>query len=337
MLCAGLGTRLRPFTEHVPKPLLPVMGVPVFAYAVEQARAAGVSQWVANVHHLPQKMEDGLRAWFSSLSSEDRTSDFSLSISDESRKLLGSAGGIIQARTQLGEGPFFCLNADVLSEADLKRLAKTHQELRRKFDVKMTLLLGRAPRAGMYRRLRTDARMERLSALDERRAQKGEWFFTGTSVIETSALDPFKPGEEADFVASLLRPWLQEGKVGVALQSVADPVWLDVGDPTVWSEAHFELMDRMETRGLPQVWEAMLRRKCRRLAPSIWVDHRLVLPTSLSAHSPCFRGEWGEGAMACPETLGAFSVSYGSDSAPSKTVSLLDQQASISGLSGLKS
>ena len=58
ILGAGLGTRLRPLTQNLPKPLLPVGGRPIITYAMEHLRAAGVERFIINTHHCPEKYRE---------------------------------------------------------------------------------------------------------------------------------------------------------------------------------------------------------------------------------------------------------------------------------------
>src|SRR5688500_7784184 len=98
LMTAGLGTRLRPFTEIAPKHLLPVMGVPMAQFAVDLLARFGVSRIVCNVHHRADLAVPALKAL-------EHGPGTSIEISDESQLLLGSAGGIRKALPLLGRDP----------------------------------------------------------------------------------------------------------------------------------------------------------------------------------------------------------------------------------------
>ena len=102
VLAAGLGTRLRPITNTIPKPLVLVAGKTLLDRGLDALAAAGVEAAVVNVHHFPDQIRRHVQS---------RTVPRIL-ISDESAELLGSAGGIVKALPQLGDGPFYLLNAD---------------------------------------------------------------------------------------------------------------------------------------------------------------------------------------------------------------------------------
>lgn len=102
VLAAGLGTRMRPLTARVPKPLVPVGGQPLIAHAFDRLRAAGVQHAVVNVHYLPEQIE----AWCATVATP------AITLSDERGVILDTGGGIARALPQLGQTPFFVLNSD---------------------------------------------------------------------------------------------------------------------------------------------------------------------------------------------------------------------------------
>lgn len=103
VLAAGLGTRLRPLTDTVPKPLVPVAGQTLLDWALDRLADAGVGRAVVNLHHLGDKIEAHL---------EDRARPM-IAFSREAER-LETGGGIARALPMLGAGPFFAVNADVL-------------------------------------------------------------------------------------------------------------------------------------------------------------------------------------------------------------------------------
>lgn len=102
VLAAGLGKRMRPITDTMPKPMVSVAGKPLLDHALDALAAFGVRQTVVNVHYLAQQIEHHVA---------DRTAP-SVIISDERAVLLDSGGGVKKAIRSLPDGPFFILNAD---------------------------------------------------------------------------------------------------------------------------------------------------------------------------------------------------------------------------------
>jgi NDP-sugar pyrophosphorylase family protein len=103
ILAAGLGTRLRPLTDHVPKPLSPLGDATPLALAVQAVRGAGVTEVVANAHYHAEAVAGACRELGIGCSVEER--------------LLGTAGGLTKARAMLGAGDVLVWNADVYAPA----------------------------------------------------------------------------------------------------------------------------------------------------------------------------------------------------------------------------
>ena len=112
ILCAGLGTRLRPLTDMRAKPMVPVGDAPAVAHVAARVRLAALSRIVVNVHHRPEDV----RAWAEAES---------ILVSHE-RELLGTAGGLARAELLLGEGAVLVWNGDILSELDPRALLDAH-------------------------------------------------------------------------------------------------------------------------------------------------------------------------------------------------------------------
>jgi N-acetyl-alpha-D-muramate 1-phosphate uridylyltransferase len=118
VLAAGLGKRMRPLTDVMPKPLVEVAGKPLLDWGLDHLIEAGVQKAVVNVHYLASQIEEHL----------SRRNGLAFRISDERAALLESGGGIINALPLLGSDPFFLINSDTFwlddGEANLVRLAK---------------------------------------------------------------------------------------------------------------------------------------------------------------------------------------------------------------------
>ncbi|MER9230734.1 nucleotidyltransferase family protein [Mesorhizobium sp. M0622] len=116
VLAAGLGKRMRPITETMPKPLIKVAGKALLDWGLDSLAEAGVAKAVVNVHYLPQQIMDHVA----------KRSVPKIVISDESSGLLDSAGGIVKALPSL-RAPFYVLNADTFwidsGVSNLRRLA----------------------------------------------------------------------------------------------------------------------------------------------------------------------------------------------------------------------
>ena len=117
IFAAGLGTRLKPFTDHMPKALVPVAGKPMLEHVILKLKSFGVDELVINVHHFAQQIIDFLK--------EKDHFGIKIWISDETEELLETGGGIKKAAPFFDE-PFLVHNADILSNVDLKAMYDYH-------------------------------------------------------------------------------------------------------------------------------------------------------------------------------------------------------------------
>ncbi len=119
VFAAGLGTRLRPLTDTMPKALVPVAGKPLLWHVLNKLSAAGYERVVVNVHHFAQQIVDYLAV-----------NDFGMDvrISDESEQLLETGGGVKHARPLFSDdSPVLIHNVDILSNVDFGWLARQHE------------------------------------------------------------------------------------------------------------------------------------------------------------------------------------------------------------------
>ena len=117
IFAAGLGTRLKPLTDHMPKALVPVAGKPMLEHVIGKLKATGFDEVVINVHHFADQIIDFLK--------EKDNFGIRIWISDESEELLDTGGGIKKAAPYFDE-PFLVHNADILSNIDLKAMYNYH-------------------------------------------------------------------------------------------------------------------------------------------------------------------------------------------------------------------
>src|ERR1700749_4856675 len=104
VLAAGLGLRMRPLTDRMPKPLIPVAGRPLLDHVLDKLGDAGVTEAVVNVHYLGEQI-------IQHVASRKRPR---VIISDERKHVLGTGGGVVKALPLLGDAPFFHVNSDTM-------------------------------------------------------------------------------------------------------------------------------------------------------------------------------------------------------------------------------
>lgn len=121
IFAAGKGTRLKPFTDHHPKALAPVNGVPLLERNIRYLQSYGINDFVINIYHFGEQITDFLA----------RNDNFGarIEISDEKDELLETGGGLVFARHFLDHGEdFLIMNADILTDLNINEFVKFHKE-----------------------------------------------------------------------------------------------------------------------------------------------------------------------------------------------------------------
>jgi N-acetyl-alpha-D-muramate 1-phosphate uridylyltransferase len=216
VLAAGLGLRMRPLTERMPKPLVQVAGRPLLDHVLNKLGDAGVSEAVVNVHYLPEQIIDHVA---------DRKRPRVI-ISDERERVLGTGGGIVKALPLLGQTPFFLVNADTMwidgVRSNLARLAETFDPAR------MDILLLMAPTASSIGYDgRGDYGMLPDGALRKRREHQVVPFVYAGAAILSPSLFAEAPKGEFSLTKAFDAANEQERLFGLRL----DGTWMHVGTP----------------------------------------------------------------------------------------------------------
>lgn len=244
VLSAGLGTRLRPLTEHTAKPLVPVGDRPALAHVLDHLRAAGVPRVVVNAHHLASQVVAFARA---------QAGDVRVS---EEAELLGTAGGIAHARGLLGEGDVLVWNGDILADVDVGALVRAHESVATLVVQPLARGEGAVGLDGQGRVVRL--RTERFG--DETRGGQ----FLGIHVLGAALRERLvSPG---GLVEDVLVPALARGEVVRAFEFHG--AWHDIGTLESYREANLAWL---AARGLAS-WVA----PDARVASSVSLDRSLV-------------------------------------------------------------
>lgn len=222
VLGAGLGTRLRPLTDQLPKPLIPVHHRPLVVRAFEHLRAAGVKDFVVNTHHLPE-------AWPAAF--PDGTWQGGQVTFRHEPVLLETGGGLANVADLLEDGPFWVYNGDILTDVPLQPAWNAHLA---QGNLVTLLLRSDAP----VRNVAFDAAEGRV--LDLRNSlglnhpdQRG---FTGLYVVSPAFFRYLIPGKIESVVAGLLRAIAAGERIGGVPADRGQ--WLDLGDRSSYLAAH---------------------------------------------------------------------------------------------------
>ena len=216
VLAAGLGVRMRPLTDTLPKPLVVVAGQTLLDHVLDKLALAGVSEAVVNVHYLADQIIQHTAG---------RTRP-RVVISDERDQILGTGGGVVKALPLLGSAPFFHVNADTLWIDGVRRNLARMAEV---FDpVRMDILLLMAPTTSSIGYAGSgDYNMLPDGALRRRREhQVVPFVYAGAAILSPSA---FADAPKGEFSLTRIFDAANEKERLFGLR--LDGVWMHVGTP----------------------------------------------------------------------------------------------------------
>lgn len=216
VMAAGLGKRMRPLTDTVPKPLVRVAGKPLIDYSLDSLGDAGVARAVVNVHYLPDLLERHLAA---------RKAPPAITISDERDLLLETGGGMVKAQGLLPD-PFFCLNSDNIwtdpGESAFHALSRGW----RPAQMDGLLLLVPHGRAGNYAG-QGDFHLDAAGRISRRQGDApAPLIYTGIQIVSHRLL---RDAPEGPFSTNLL--WQRAIAEGRLFGIEHRGEWFEVGDP----------------------------------------------------------------------------------------------------------
>lgn len=226
ILAAGLGTRMRPLTDKIAKPALPVLNEPLIVRTLTALKRAGVTEVMINLHHRPDTIKAAIPP--GNLGLKIRYS--------REPAILGTGGALKKVRAWLGRDAFLLVNGDVIFDFDLKRLIESHK----KTGALATLALKPNTDLKRYRPVISDRAGRILSIRGQPKGHKGMVsLFASVHVLDPVILPRLPPGP-SDTVGDLYIPLLREG---AHLQGVRQTgVWHDLGSPSGYLRAQIRLL-----------------------------------------------------------------------------------------------
>ncbi len=232
VLCAGLGTRLRPLTDLLPKPAVPLCGLPLVRYALALLAGAGVGRALVNVHHLPDAMDASARASAQALGLE-------LAVAREP-VITGTGGALRAAREALaGASAIVVMNGDILFDLDVGEALAAH----RASGALATMVLMRMPDGARYAAVETDpsGAVRRIAGrFGPGGATLHPWHFTGVHVVSSALLEHIPDSPlELDVNRHVYPPLMASGLVR---GHVVNGGWSDLGTPADYLAANRDVL-----------------------------------------------------------------------------------------------
>ncbi|HNW50666.1 MAG TPA: nucleotidyltransferase family protein [Prolixibacteraceae bacterium] len=222
VFAAGLGTRLKPLTDHCPKALVRLNGQPLLWHTIHFLKKQGIDEVVVNVHHFARMIKEYIE-----------TEEFGIPvhISDESDELLDTGGGLLKARQFLeGSEPFVACNVDIITAVDLKKVIEYHKQNRpiatlvvRDRETSRYFLFDEKMELTGWRNRSTGEIINARQALSE-----NQLAFSGIQVISPSIFDLIAEKGKFSVVPLYLRLAKEHKILGYCDTS---DFWLDLGKP----------------------------------------------------------------------------------------------------------
>ena len=218
VLGAGLGMRLRPLTEDLPKPLIPIFQKPLITFVLDHLIAAGVRSFIINTHHRA--------AMFQELFVEGNYRDNPVQLVHEP-EILGTGGGIKNVESLLRDEHFISYSGDLLTDIEIEPLVEEH--FRAGNDVTLAL---RETSHGK------DVALDGSRVVDivKRYGHEGRYDFAGICVWTRAIFERISPGQHISYI-SVLGEWIgQGGKVGGVVLN--ERTWFNIGSRKEYLAVH---------------------------------------------------------------------------------------------------
>ncbi len=230
ILAAGFGTRLRPLTEHIPKPLIPLANRPLLAWTLDSVQRAGVKRLVINLHHL--------REMIPAVAKKFKPDHVDITWSREDT-ILGTGGALVKVKAFVKQGTFFLINGDIFSQVDLLQALEFH----RANGFAATMVVRPLPDDCTFTPLQRDesGRLVSFKAIETKpKGSVSPCMFCGVHVLEPEILD-YLP--ESGFSCVNDQGYTGMMKAGLDIGTfLYQGPWFDVGTPWRYLQASTALL-----------------------------------------------------------------------------------------------
>ena len=218
VLAAGVGKRLRPLTEDLPKPLIPIFQKPLITFALDHLINLGVKRFIVNTHKRAELFENFFR--------DNEYEGHSVTLVHEP-DLLETGGGIKNAERYLGSDPFLTYSGDIFTDISLQPLIDEH--FRRENDVTLALReTGLASEVAL--------RDHRVVDIANRYGTTGDLDFANVAVWNPKIFQQIPPQQKISFIP-IIADWIGDGgKIGGLVMN--DGRWFNIGSRAEYLDVH---------------------------------------------------------------------------------------------------
>lgn len=230
LMAGGSGTRLRPLTCDLPKPMVPILNRPISEHIINLLKRNGVNEVIATLYYLPDVMRDYFQ--------DGKDFGVKMTYAVEEDQPLGTAG-CVKNIAELLDDTFFVISGDSVTDFDLQEAVRFHKQK----GSKATLVLAHVPNPVEFGVVITDAehRIQRFLEKPSTSEIFSDTVNTGTYILEPEVLDYLPADQECDFSKDLFPLLLAKGEPMFGY--VAEGYWCDVGHLDAYREAQYDAME----------------------------------------------------------------------------------------------
>lgn len=228
-LAGGMGTRLRPMTDHLPKPMVPIMGIPLLERSIKELKRCGVSEIILSTCYHAECIEQHFGA--------DCRSGVKIHCICEEKPL--GTGGAIKNCQKYFDDTFLIFNSDILSNIDLKELIKFHR--RKGADVTIAATEVKDPSSYGVIEYDPDERIVSFTEKPKPGEEKSHFINAGIYVFEPRVLDLIPEGKQVSIERDIFPLMLKEGYRMAVYRKGS--YWIDIGTPRKYMQAHKDIFE----------------------------------------------------------------------------------------------
>jgi mannose-1-phosphate guanylyltransferase/phosphomannomutase len=267
LMAGGSGTRLRPLTCSLPKPMVPIVNRPIIGHIVELLKNYGVSDIIVTLHYLPTVIEGYLK--------DGAEYGVNVSYSIEEGAPLGTAGCVKNIEGKL-DGTFIVISGDSLTDFDLEKALKFHKEKKSK----ATIVLTRVTNPLEFGVVITDeeGKIERFLEKPTSSEVFSDTINTGLYILEPEVLQYLPANTEKDFSKDLFPQLLQNNEPMYGY--IAEGYWCDVGNLETYRTSNYDVLNKLVKVNVPYEEKQ----------PGIWMGDGVVVEPGAVLEAPCVIG-----------------------------------------------
>jgi mannose-1-phosphate guanylyltransferase / phosphomannomutase len=267
LMAGGSGTRLRPLTCDMPKPMVPILNRPIAEHIINLLKRHNITEIIATLHYLPDVMKEYFH--------DGKEFGVQITYAVEEDQPLGTAG-CVKNSAELLHNTFLVISGDSITDFDLTEAIKFHKEKKSK----ATLILTRVPNPAEFGVVITDKNNRIIRFLEKPSTSEifSDTVNTGTYILEPEVLNYLPANEEKDFSNDLFPLLLENNEPMYGY--IAEGYWCDVGHLDAYREAQYDGLDR----------KVKLDFTYEEKEPGIWIGKGTYIDPSVKIESPVVIG-----------------------------------------------